>query len=95
MRKLFRVQADLFVTSVRAAELIGIERQKAVSLLQALLTEAVVKRMPVGEPKILRSSNSPVVGARSPGSCSDCRSAFRGFGQAIRREQTKALPTPH
>ena len=41
MRKLFRVQADLFVTSVRAAELIGIERQKAVSLLQALLTEAV------------------------------------------------------
>ena len=31
MRKLFRVQADLFVTSVRAAELIGIERQKAVS----------------------------------------------------------------
>jgi hypothetical protein len=42
MRKLFRVQADLFVTSVRPAELIGIERQKAVSLLQALLTEAVV-----------------------------------------------------
>ena len=42
MRKLFRVQTDLFVTSVRPAELIGIERQKAVSLLQALLTEAVV-----------------------------------------------------
>ena len=42
MRMLFRMQADLFVTSIRSAELIGIERQKAVSLLQALLTEAVV-----------------------------------------------------
>jgi hypothetical protein len=42
MRMLFRMQADLFVTSVWSAELIGIERQKAVSLLQALLTEAVM-----------------------------------------------------
>jgi hypothetical protein len=48
MRKLFRVQADLFITSVRAAELIGIEREKAVSLLQALLTEAV--RTPARDP---------------------------------------------
>jgi hypothetical protein len=42
MRKLFRVQADLPVTSVRAAELIGIKREKAVSLLQALLPEAMM-----------------------------------------------------
>ena len=42
MRRLFRVQMDLFVTPVRSAELIGAEREKAVALLRALLTEAVM-----------------------------------------------------
>jgi hypothetical protein len=41
MRRLFRVQMDLFVTPVRPAELNGAEREKAVALLRALLTEAV------------------------------------------------------
>ena len=41
MRKLFRMQMDLFVAPVRPAELIGAERQKAVALLRTLLTEAV------------------------------------------------------
>jgi ABC-type molybdate transport system ATPase subunit len=48
MRKLLRVQMDLFVTPVRPAELIGVERQKAVALLRALLTEAVMTL--AGEP---------------------------------------------
>ena len=42
MRKLFRSQMDLFVTPDRPAELTGVERQIAVALLQALLTEAVI-----------------------------------------------------
>jgi hypothetical protein len=39
--KLFRAQIDLFTKPVVPIELIGAERQKAVALLQALLTEAV------------------------------------------------------
>ena len=42
MKKSFRVQMDLFVTPRRPAELTGAERQKAVVLLKALLTEAVM-----------------------------------------------------
>jgi hypothetical protein len=42
MRRLFRSQMDLFVTPDRPAELTGVERQMAVALLQALLTEAVM-----------------------------------------------------
>ena len=42
MRKLFRIQTDLFVTPTRPVELIGAERQKAVALLRALLTEALI-----------------------------------------------------
>ena len=37
MRKLFRAQMDLFVVSLRPAELTGVERQTAVALLQTLL----------------------------------------------------------
>jgi len=37
------MQVDLFVTPVQPAELTGAERQKAVALLQALLTEAVTR----------------------------------------------------
>jgi len=48
MRKLFRTQTDLFVTPTRPIELIGVERQKAVALLRALLTEALITR--VGDP---------------------------------------------
>jgi len=43
VRKLLRMQVDLFVTPVQPAELTGAERQKAVALLQALLTEAVTR----------------------------------------------------
>jgi hypothetical protein len=43
MRKQFRAQLDLFVTPTRPAEMSGPERQKAVALLQALLTEAATK----------------------------------------------------
>ena len=42
MRKSSRTQLDLFVTPPRPTELAGAERQKAVALLQALLTEAVM-----------------------------------------------------
>ena len=42
MRKSFGSQMDLFVTADRAAEPTGVERQIAVALLQALLTEAVM-----------------------------------------------------
>ncbi len=42
MRTLPRAQPDLFVATARCAELTGTERQKAVALLQALLTEAVM-----------------------------------------------------
>ncbi|HEY0204014.1 MAG TPA: hypothetical protein VGC15_07695 [Acetobacteraceae bacterium] len=42
MRTLPRAQPDLFVATARYAELTGTERQKAVALLQALLTEAVM-----------------------------------------------------
>ena len=42
MRQVFRAQVDLFVTPARPAELTGVERQKAVALLRALLTEAVM-----------------------------------------------------
>ena len=48
MRKLFRIQTDLFVTPPRPIELTGAERQKAVALLQALLTEALITR--AGDP---------------------------------------------
>ena len=43
MMKLFRAQIDLFTKPVAPIELIGAERQKAVALLQALLTEAATK----------------------------------------------------
>lgn len=42
MRGVFRAQMELFVAPVRSAELIGAEREKAVALLRALLTEAVM-----------------------------------------------------
>ncbi len=41
MRTLPRAQPDLFAAETGFAELTGAERQKAVALLQALLTEAV------------------------------------------------------
>jgi hypothetical protein len=48
MKKLFRIQTDLFVTPTRPVELIAAERQKAVALLRALLTEALITR--AGDP---------------------------------------------
>jgi hypothetical protein len=42
MRTQFRMQIDLFITPARA-DLGGADRQKAVELLQALLTEALTK----------------------------------------------------
>jgi hypothetical protein len=51
MTKLFRAQIDLFTRPVVPVELTGTERQKAVALLQALLTEAAT--VPTGQ-----SSNS-------------------------------------
>jgi hypothetical protein len=42
MGKRLRGQMDFFVTPARPAELTGIERQTAVALVQALLTEAVM-----------------------------------------------------
>jgi hypothetical protein len=47
MTKLFHAQIDLFTGSVMPVELTGDERQKAVALLQALLTEAATK--PAGQ----------------------------------------------
>jgi hypothetical protein len=47
MMKLFRAQIDLFTKPVVPIELIGAERQKAVALLQALLTEVVTN--PTGQ----------------------------------------------
>jgi hypothetical protein len=47
MMKLFQTQIDLFTKPVVSIELIGAERQKAVALLQALLTEVVTK--PIGQ----------------------------------------------
>lgn len=43
MMKLFQAQIDLFTKPVIPIELIGAERQKAVALLQALLTEVVTR----------------------------------------------------
>jgi hypothetical protein len=40
MTTLFRAQIDLFTRAVVPVELTGAERQKAVALLQMLLTEA-------------------------------------------------------
>jgi hypothetical protein len=51
MAKLFHAQIDLFTRPVVRVELTGAERQKALALLQALLTEAATK--PTGQ-----SSNS-------------------------------------
>jgi hypothetical protein len=51
MTKLFHAQIDLFTKPVAPLELTDAERQKAVALLQVLLTEAVTK--PPG-----KSSNS-------------------------------------
>ncbi len=48
MRKVSRVQIDLFVTVVQPAELNDARRQGAVTLLQALLTEAMA--WPPGQP---------------------------------------------
>ncbi len=50
MRTLPRAQPDLFVATARCAELTGADRQKAVALLQALLTEAVMT--PPSEPSV-------------------------------------------
>jgi hypothetical protein len=47
MRKLSRPQTDLFVIPLRSAELVGVERQRAVALLQALLTDAMTR--PAGQ----------------------------------------------
>jgi hypothetical protein len=47
MIKSFLAQIDLFTKPVVPIELIGAERQKAVALLQALLTEVVTK--PTGQ----------------------------------------------
>jgi hypothetical protein len=47
MAKLFHAQIDLFIRPVVPAELTGAERQKAVALLQTLLTEAATK--PTGQ----------------------------------------------
>jgi hypothetical protein len=47
MMKLFRAQIDLFTKPVAPIELNGAERQKAVALLQALLTEVVTN--PTGQ----------------------------------------------
>ena len=44
MSKQFRTQMDLFVTPARPVDLSGAERQKAVELLRARLTEATTKR---------------------------------------------------
>ena len=44
MRTLPRAQPDLFAPAAGFAELTGAARQKAVALLQALLTEAVMTR---------------------------------------------------
>jgi hypothetical protein len=43
MTKLFHAQIDLFTRPVVPVELTGAEHQKAVALLQALLTEAATK----------------------------------------------------
>ena len=43
MRQQFRTQRDLFDTPAQITELSGTERQKAVTLLQALLLEAMSK----------------------------------------------------
>ena len=43
MAKLFHAQIDLFTRQVVPVELTGAERQKAVALLQALLTETVTR----------------------------------------------------
>jgi hypothetical protein len=56
MRRLSRVQMDLFVTPVPSTELIGVERQKAVALLRALLMEAVTT-LP-GEPSTSRKKEA-------------------------------------
>ena len=63
MRKPFRVQADLFVALIRAAKLIGIGRQKVVSLLQALPTAAVLT--PAADP--------PASNRKKAGSVQSCR----------------------
>lgn len=42
MRTLLRAQPDLFVAKTGFSELTGDERQKAVALLQTLLTEVVM-----------------------------------------------------
>ncbi len=56
MRKLFRAQMDLFVVSLRPAELIGAERQTAVALLQTLLREEVMT--PSGELSSFREKDA-------------------------------------
>jgi hypothetical protein len=43
MTKVFRAQIDLFTRPIVPVELTDAERQKAVALLQALLTEAATK----------------------------------------------------
>ncbi len=43
MTKLFHTQIDLFTRPVVPIQLTGAERQNAVALLRALLTEAVTK----------------------------------------------------
>ena len=57
------MQADLFVALIRAAKLIGIGRQKVVSLLQALPTAAVLT--PAADP--------PASNRKKAGSVQSCR----------------------
>ena len=57
------MQADLFVALIRAAKLIGIGRQKVVSLLQALPTAAVLT--PAADP--------PASNRKKAGSVQWCR----------------------
>ena len=47
MQRQFRPQLDLFAPPVRLPGLSGVERAKAVALLQILLTEAMAKPAPL------------------------------------------------
>jgi hypothetical protein len=44
MKRLFRVQMDLFASPARRLELTSSEHQKAIALLRALLMEAAINR---------------------------------------------------
>ena len=44
MRRPVRAQTDLFVEGIRPIEIAGADRQKALALLQALLSEATMMK---------------------------------------------------